>query len=259
MAEWSKAAVLKTVEGQPSQGSNPCLSAITMNDRGEYLIKVLVVDDHDLVRSGVKKLLSEQKGIEVVGDANSGEAAVKAVHDLKPDVILMDVKMPGIGGLGATRKIMQSHPEVKIIIVTACGEEPFPTRLLQAGALGYLTKGTGVEEMVTAIRKVHSGQRYLSPEVAQELALKKFSDNTDESMLDKLSDRELQVMLMISSGLNVQAISEKLHLSPKTVNSYRYRLFEKLNIKNDVELTHIAIRHGLLEERGLDQTDDQGE
>jgi len=210
------------------------------------LIKVLIVDDHELLRIGIKKLLSEISDIEVVAEASSGEDALKIARDIKADVVLMDVKMPGIGGLEGTRRLLRVDPNLKVIAVTSCKEEPFPSRLLQAGAQGYLTKGSGLDEMVQAIRKAYAGERYISPEIAQQLALKSLSDD-DESPFDKLSERELQVMLMITSGQKVQDISDKLCLSPKTVNSYRYRLFEKLKISNDVELTHLALRHGMLD------------
>lgn len=210
------------------------------------MIKVLIVDDHDLVRTGIKRLLADQAGIKVVGEASSGEAAINVARKTAPHVVLMDVKMPGIGGLEATRKLRRLDPELKILVLTACGDDPFPSRLLQAGAAGYLTKDCGLEEMVQAIKAVNAGQRYISPIIAQQLALKHLSDG-EASPFDVLSERELQVMIMITSGQKVQDISAKLCLSPKTVNSYRYRLFEKLNINSDVELTHLAIRHGLLD------------
>ncbi len=206
----------------------------------------MLVDDHDLVRVGFTRLLSDVKGITVVGEARSGEDAVKLAKVCKPDVILMDVKMPGIGGLEATRKILRMLPDTKIIAVTVYGDEPYPSRFLEAGACGYITKGSSLEEMVKAIRTVFNGQRYLCPEVAQVLALKHFSEN-EASPFDALSARELQVMMMITSGQKVQDISDSLCLSAKTVNSYRYRLFEKLGVNSDVELTHLAIRHRLID------------
>jgi two-component system invasion response regulator UvrY len=215
------------------------------------LITVLLVDDHDLVRVGIRRLLTDVQGIKVVGEAKSGEEAVRIVRDLQPNVVLMDVKMPGIGGLEATRKLLRADPDVRVIAVTVYGDEPFPSRLLQAGAAGYLTKGASVDEMVHAIRTVHAGQRYISPEVAQQLALKHLSDN-DASPFESLSERELQVMIMITNGMKVQVISDKLCLSPKTVNSYRYRLFEKLGVNSDVELTHLAMRHGLLDSEDVE-------
>ena len=210
------------------------------------MINILLVDDHDLVRIGIRRLLSDVRGFQVVGEAKSGEEAVMVVRDLKPDIILMDVKMPGIGGLEATRKLLRVYAEAKIIIVTIYGDEPFPSRLLQAGASGYITKGSSLDEMVLAIRKVYSGHRYISPDVAQQLALKHITD-TEPSPFDSLSERELQVMMMITNGQKVLDISNKLCLSPKTVNSYRYRLFEKLNVNTDVELTHLALRHGMID------------
>ena len=211
------------------------------------MIKVLVVDDHDLVRTGITRMLDDVNGIEVVGQATSGEEALKLARELEPEVILMDVKMPGIGGLEATRKILRANSETKVIAVTVCEEEPFPSRLLQAGASGYLTKGAALEEMVKAIRIVKAGQRYISPEIAQQLALKPFQKDGGKTPFDELSERELQIALMIVNCHKVQQISDKLFLSPKTVNSYRYRVFEKLAINSDVELTLLAVRHGMLD------------
>lgn len=195
-------------------------------------------------------MLADIAGIKVVGEAASGEDALKLVRDLGPDVVLMDAKMPGIGGLEATRKLLRHNADVRVIAVTACGEEPFPSRFLQAGASGYLTKGAAMDEMVKAIRLVHSGQRYISPDVAQELALKPFR-NESASPFDQLSEREMQIAMMIVNCQKVQEISDKLFLSPKTVNSYRYRLFEKLDINSDVELTLLAVRHGMLDVESL--------
>jgi two-component system invasion response regulator UvrY len=211
------------------------------------LIKVFVVDDQNLIRTGIKKLLGDVPGIKVVGEAADGETAIKSLKELEPDVVLMDIKMPGMNGLEATKKILRTHSDLKIIALTICDDDLFPSRLLQAGAYGYLTKGASVPEMVKAIRSVHAGQRYISPEIASQLALKHITDR-GETPFDLLSERELQVSLMIVNGHKVQEISDKLCLSPKTVNSYRYRIFEKLNIKSDVELTHLAYRHNILEQ-----------
>ena len=153
--------------------------------------------------------------------------------------------MPGIGGIEATRKILRFNPDIKIIVLTIHTENPFPSKVMRAGASGYLTKGAAPDEMINAIRLVHSGQRYLSPEIAQRMALSQFTDQ--ENPFKQLSERELQIMLMITKGQRVVDISEQLNLSPKTVNSYRYRLFSKLDINGDVELTHLAIRYGMLD------------
>ena len=211
------------------------------------MINVLLVDDHDLVRGGIRKILNDTAGIKVVAEARSGEEAVQLSRKMHPQVVLMDVKMPGIGGFEATRKLLRNDPDVKILIVTTCNNDIYPARLLQLGAVGYITKGSTTDEMVQAIRAVHSGQRYISPDIASRLAFRHVTDK-EQSPFESLSERELQVMLMITKGVKVQEIAEQLHLSPKTVNSYRYRIFEKLGIKNDVELTLLAIRHGLISE-----------
>ena len=191
-------------------------------------------------------MLADIDGLQVVGQAESGEESLIKARELKPDVVLMDVKMPGIGGLGATTKLLRSHPDIKVVVVTVCEEDPFPTRLLQAGAAGYLTKGAGLAEMVQAIRLVFAGQRYISPQIAQQLAIKSFQPVSD-SPFDALSEREIQIALMIVGCQKVQSISDKLCLSPKTVNTYRYRIFEKLSISSDVELTLLAVRHGMVD------------
>ncbi|UZE97901.1 UvrY/SirA/GacA family response regulator transcription factor [Alkalimarinus alittae] len=216
------------------------------------MIKVLVVDDHDLVRAGISRMLSDESGIEVVGEASSGEDAVGIIKSVHPDIILMDLKMPGIGGLEATRKIKRLDDEIKIIVVTACNDDPYPARVMQSGASAYITKGADIEEMIRAIRVVHSGQRYMSPEIAQKLALKPFDDKEEGTVFDSLSEREMQITTMIVGCIKVQDISDKLCLSPKTVNSYRYRIFEKLGITSDVELTLLAVRHGILDTENID-------
>lgn len=209
------------------------------------MIKVLVVDDHDLVRMGITRMLADIAGIKVVGEAASGEEALRLARELTPQVVLMDVKMPGIGGLEATRKLLRQDPDIRVVAVTVCDEEPFPSRLLKAGAAGYLTKGAALDEMIKAIRAVASGQRYISPEIAQQLAFKNL-DEEKSSPFESLSEREMQITMMIVNCQKVQEISDRLFLSPKTVNSYRYRIFEKLAIDSDVELTLLAVRHGLL-------------
>lgn len=209
-------------------------------------IRVMLVDDHDLIRYGLRRLLGDQPGIDVVEEASSGEQAMEKVRSIKPDVILMDINMPGIGGFEATSRISHTHPECRVIVLTVHSEGPLPKRILEAGAVGYLTKGCPVEEMVEAIQKVHGGQRYIAPSIAQQLALSMLPG--EESLVDKLSQRELQVLIMISRGMRTNQISDMLSLSPKTVSTYRKRLHDKLDVSNDVEMMHLAIKHGLLEE-----------
>ncbi len=221
-----------------------------VNAEESLLINILVADDHDLVRTGITRMLADVDGIEVVGEASSGEEAVELARKLKPNVVLMDVKMPGIGGLEATKKINRLGLDIKVIAVTVCQDEPFPSRLLQAGAAGYVTKGADLSDMVDAIHKAYQGKRYISPDIAQQLALKPFQQD-NASPFDSLSEREIQIAMMIVNCHKVQAISDKLCLSPKTVNSYRYRIFDKLNISSDVELTLLAVKHGMLDAEAM--------
>ncbi|VEA64847.1 Response regulator uvrY [Serratia plymuthica] len=208
------------------------------------MISVLLVDDHELVRAGIRRILEDIKGIKVVGEAQCGEDAVKWCRGNTVDIVLMDMNMPGIGGLEATRKIVRYAPDVKVIMLTIHTENPLPAKVMQAGAAGYLSKGAAPQDVVNAIRSVQAGQRYIASDIAQQMALSQLEPQT-ETPFSCLSERELQIMLMITKGKKVNEISEQLNLSPKTVNSYRYRMFSKLNISGDVELTHLAIRHGL--------------
>jgi two-component system invasion response regulator UvrY len=212
---------------------------------GGKMIRVFLVDDHRLFRVALRRLLDTLKGIQIVGEADSGESAVSQVRELRPNIVLMDICMPGIGGIEATRRITRMELDIKVIAVTACEENPFPVQVLRAGALGYLTKGIAADELSTAIRRVFLGKRYLSTEIAQELAVNAFEDSPD-SPFAQLSSREMQVMMMVVSCQKVNDISSDLHLSPKTVNSYRYRIFEKLNVSSDVELALMAVRHGMI-------------
>lgn len=217
------------------------------------MIRVLVVDDHELVRSGITRMLADNPDIEVIGEASSGEDAIDSVRKDSPDIVLMDIRMPGIGGLEATRRILRIDDAVRVIVVTACADDPYPTRVMQAGASAYITKGADIKEMVRAIRMAHSGQRYISPEIAQKMALKQLGggdareEDGELSLFDRLSEREMQIAMMVVDCQKVQDISDKLCLSPKTVNSYRYRIFEKLEISSDVELALMAVRLGLLD------------
>lgn len=219
------------------------------------MIKVLIVDDHALVRMGIRRLLEDLPDMNVVAEAENGEQALVLVKSHKPDVVLLDMKMPGIDGWEVTRRLKKSNPQIKIIAVTAMCAEPLPARVLQLGAMGYLTKESGVQEMAAAIRKVAKGEKYLSAEIAQKMAISSLAP-PDESPFDSLSEREMQVMFMVTSGMAVQDIADRLFLSSKTINGYRYRMFEKLGIKNDVELTFLAMKHGIIEKPSDAVTDE---
>lgn len=209
------------------------------------MIRVLLVDDHELVRTGVKSILERAPDIEVVAEASNGEEAIPLAKQSMPNVVLMDVNMPGIGGIEATRRILRHNPGMNVIALTALDDDPFPSRLNDVGAKGFLTKGCPAEEMIQAVRMVFRGQRFVSPEVAQKHTLSEWRGK-NENPFQELSARETQVLLQILEGQRNQDISDTLNLSPKTVSTYRQRIMEKLGIRNDVELTKLAYRYGLL-------------
>ena len=209
------------------------------------MITVLVVDDHELVRTGICRMLEDHADVQVIGQAESGEEAINLVRRHHPNVVLLDVNMPGIGGVETTRRLLQTAPETKVLAVSGLAEEPYPSLLLKAGAKGYITKGAPVSEMVRAINKVMQGGKYFSADIAEQLASSYLSD-TQQSPFDALSEREMQVAMMVVNCISAQEIADKLFVSVKTVNTYRYRIFEKLNLDSDVKLTHLAIRYGLI-------------
>ncbi len=210
------------------------------------MIRVLVVDDHDLVRMGISRMLSDSPDIEVVGEADSGDMAIKLAKQLSPDVVLLDVNMPNIGGLEATKRLVQLDMGIKILAVSSMASQPYPSMLLKAGANGYITKGTPLDEMIRAIKKLYQGGRYFSHDVAEQLAELLLSDNA-ASPFDLLSDREKQVAMMVVNCQSPQQIADQLFVSVKTINTYRYRIYEKVGVDSDVKLTHMAIRHGLIQ------------
>jgi two-component system, NarL family, invasion response regulator UvrY len=207
------------------------------------MIRILLVDDHEIVRTGIAALLNAADDVTVVGVAQSGEQAVEQVVLLSADVVLMDINMPGIGGVEACRRILRRDPNVKIVAISVHSDGPIPQQLLKLGVMGFISKGSSVDEMVLAIRKVVTGKRYLCTEVANNLALQGLPGSL-ESPFEKLSQREAEVVTLILQGKSIQEMADMLVISPKTVNTYRYRLYEKLHVKNDVELTRLAVKFG---------------
>ncbi len=217
------------------------------------MVKIIVADDHELVRMGIVRMLSDVPGFAVLGEAASGEDAIRLAKELKPDVLLMDVRMPGIGGLEATRRILAYNSRIKIIAVTSLSDDLYPERLMKAGACGYVTKGANFEEMIDAIKTVMAGSLYMSNNVAQQLALRNFSGaKSSRSPFECLSERELQTAILIANGARVQTVADTFSVSPKTINSYRYRIFEKLSINSDVELTLLAVKHKILDVESIE-------
>lgn len=208
------------------------------------MIRVLLVDDHRLVRASLCRMLEAAGDIRVCCEAATGEEAIRIVREDVPEVVIMDVSMPGIGGMEATRKLRNIDRNVRVIVVSAYSASPYPRRLLEAGASAFLSKDCEPEELVEAVRAVKAGKTYLSANVARALAEDKVQDG-DGTPLERLSQRELQVLVMVVQGQTNGDISRALYLSPKTVSTYRARLYSKLGVANDVELTHFALRHGL--------------
>lgn len=209
------------------------------------MISLLLVDDHDLVRTGIRRILEDVPEFDVVGEVQNGEDAVKFCRNNTPDVVLMDMNMPGIGGLEATKQILRISEESRVIVLSVHSENPIPSKVMQMGAFGYLTKNAEPSEMINAIRKVASGQKYVAPEIAQQIAIGQIS-LSDANPFEQLSKRELEITMMLTKGAKVPDIATHLNISAKTVNTYRYRMFEKLHVTSDVELTHLALRHRLI-------------
>ena len=209
------------------------------------MVKILLVDDHELVRTGIRLILERVAGFVVVAEAKSGEDAIRYCRKDAPDIVLMDVNMPGIGGLEATKQIVRLSENTRVICLSMHAENPIPAKVMQMGASGFITKDAEPEEMIRAVHKVVAGQKYVSPDIAQQIAIGKLDFN-DANPFEQLSDRELEITLMLVKGQRVPGIANSLNISAKTVNTYRYRMFEKLDISTDVELTHLALRYKLI-------------
>jgi two-component system invasion response regulator UvrY len=207
----------------------------------------LVVDDHTIVRTCIAKILSGTPNIRVVGEAKSGEEAISLLKHSNPNLILMDLKMPGMGGIEACKQIIAISPDVNIVILTSIYDVPFIIQTLKIGVAGYVIKGADISELITAIKTVYSGQRYISLQIAQIMATASIPLGTKDQLLKLLSARELQVMQMLTRGQKTNDIANTLGLSPKTISAYRARILDKLKLSSDVELTHIAVNYGLIE------------
>jgi two-component system invasion response regulator UvrY len=209
------------------------------------MVKIVLVDDHELVRTGIRLILERVAGFVVVAEAKSGEDAIRYCRKDAQDIVLMDVNMPGIGGLEATKQIVRLSENTRVICLSMHTENPIPAKVMQMGASGFITKDAEPEEMIRAVHKVAAGQKYVSPDIAQQIAIGKLDFN-DANPFEQLSDRELEITLMLVKGQRVPGIANSLNISAKTVNTYRYRMFEKLDISTDVELTHLALRYKLI-------------
>lgn len=221
-----------------------------MNANGK--IKVLVVDDHAIVREGVKMVLETDAELQVVGEAASGEEAIDLVRELTPDVVVMDIGMPGLSGFEATRRIRESRPEVNVLALTVHDSEAYVFQMLQAGAVGYVLKRAAAPEVIRAVKAAHRGEALLHPSVAK-LLIQDYltrAERGEEVTYDKVSEREREILKLIAEGLTNKEIAEKLFLSVKTVQAHRANLMRKLGLHDRVELVKYALRKGIV---GLDE------
>ena len=209
------------------------------------VIRVMLVDDHAVVRMGFRLLLEGAPDLKVAAEANSGEEAVRSFAEVKPDVVVMDISMPGIGGLEAIDRILARESQARILVLSAHEDIMHARRVLKAGAMGYLTKRSAAEALIDAIRQVAQGKTYLEPSIAQQLALQQLSGN--KSPVDMLSEKEFKVFLALAKGKSVAEIAEVMSLSPRTVGTHLYNIKQKLGAANSAELAIMAIRAGLVE------------
>lgn len=210
------------------------------------MIRVLVVDDHPIVREGLKQILSDTEDILVVDEADSGQDVLNSIARNNYDVVLLDISMPGRDGLEVLRELKQQKPRLPVLILSMYPEEHYAVRVLRSGASGYLTKSSAPDELISAIRKVASGRKYISSTLAERLTYELDRD-ADKPVHEALSDREYQVMHMISTGKSVKEIAEELGLSVKTVSTYRSRIMEKMNMKNNAEIVLYAVQNKLID------------
>ena len=208
-------------------------------------LNVLLVDDHSVVRMGFKMLIDSEKDMQVIAEAETGEDGIIKFQEIKPDVIVMDITMPGIGGLEAIERIIAKDKNAKILVLSAHEDSVHPKRVLSAGAIGYLTKRSAAEELINAIRTVGGGKKYLESSVAQQLAITQLSGENDPT--EVLSDREFEVFISLAKGKSTNEIADTMCLSPRTVGTHLYNIKQKLNANNSAEIALIAIRCGLLE------------
>lgn len=209
-------------------------------------IQVIVIDDHDILRAGLKQILNETSGVEVVAEGESGAEAVRLAEKYQADVMLLDISLPDRNGIEALKQIRKANSNIAILMLSMYREDQYAVRALKAGAAGYLSKQKASAELVGAIETVAKGKKYITPEVALALVEQMHVDE-EKPPHELLSDREYQTLIMISSGLTVGDIAEKLCLSVKTISMYRTRILEKMNLRHNAEITHYAIKNKLVE------------
>lgn len=211
------------------------------------MIQVLLADDHSIVRAGLARIIAESGDMEVMAEAADGRETIALVQKKVPDVVVLDISMPGLDGLEVAARLLSLHPDLPIIILTMHEEEQYVLRAVEVGVMGYVTKRSAPEQLVGAIRKVYGGSRYLSEDAVEMLALRMARGSKGQSPLDTLSTRELQVLRQLALGQTNREIAASYHISVKTVDTYRFRLLKKLNLRNNAELSLFAIQNHLIE------------
>ncbi len=209
------------------------------------MIKILIVDDHAIIRSGSKKIFSDVQNMKVVGDAANGRDAIEFVKNNLVDIVLLDVALPDMNGLDIMKEMKSIKPRLKVLVVSMHSEQTYALRFFRSGAAGYITKDRPIPELIEAIKIVMSGQKYINPLIAQQLIFDLGFDS-EKPPHEKLSDREFEVMCLIASGKTVTQISNELFLSSRTVSTYRARILEKMELKNNAELTYYAVKQDLV-------------
>ena len=210
------------------------------------MIKILIADDHTMFREGLKHILAEYPDLVVTDEANNGQEVLDKIWKNNYDMVLLDITMPGMTGLEALKQLKNDKPKLPVLILSMHPEEQYAVRVLRAGASGYLTKESAPDELITAIRKISQGRKYITPSLAERLA-SEFEADSEKPLHDILSDREYQVLRMIAEGNTVKHIAKELSLSIKTVSTYRTRIMEKMNMKPNAEVMHYVIKHQLLD------------
>ena len=211
------------------------------------MIKVLLADDHSIVRAGLRRIVEESGDMVVVAEASDGREAIRQVEDSRPNVAVIDISMPDLDGLEVISRLNRRYPELPVLVLTMHEEGQYVVRAVEAGAKGYVTKQSAPEQLVTAIRKVLEGSRYLTEEAAEALALRVAKGGTGQTLLDSLSMREMQVLRRLALGNTNREIADVYGISVKTVDTYRSRLLKKLNLRNNAELSRFAIQNHLIE------------
>lgn len=214
------------------------------------MLRILIADDHPVVRQGVKQILAEELELQQFGEARNAKEVLENVSRKKWDILILDINLPDMNGLEILRQLKKVHPDLPVLVLTVFDEDQIAIRVLKAGASGFVTKETMPNELIAAVKKIHSGGRYVSPSLAEKLVFNIYSED-EKPVHHRLSNREYQVICLIAAGKSVKQIAEELYLSIQTIRTYRTRILEKMEMSTDAELIHYSLQHGLIHPPGL--------